>query len=68
MDFKVKFNSDVGTTINHSPSSQAEINAILCDPTEAQDTNLPSSVGYTKTTAGSLDSIVGVARSGAPIR
>jgi hypothetical protein len=64
VDFTVKFQWDVGTNIYNSPTTQTEINNMLCTPTGQADSTIPAAASYSNSGTTSIDTAVGVGLSG----
>ena len=64
VDFSVKFQWDVGTKVYNDPTTQAELDSLICDTLVSNDTNIPTAAGYTTIGTTNLDTVTGVALSG----
>lgn len=64
VDFTVKWQWDVGSNVYNSPTTQAEIDALLCNTTANSDSTIPTAADFSVTGTTSIDTAIGVGLSG----
>jgi hypothetical protein len=64
VDFSVKFQWDVGTNVYNDPTTQAELDDLICTISVSDDSNVPTAAGYSTVGTTALGSVVGVVFTG----